>query len=151
MVYFLDDTYSKIDEFGHHLYEMAQVGRFGNFKICVYGGERDISHFHFINTSTQKEGCLQILKNEYYIHGGHNLVLNAKERKRLVDFLASTNKDEPKETNFQALCVEWNRNNPNFILPKKPTSILMPDYLNMPLISNKRSSVRELYTPKGFI
>lgn len=142
--YYTDPNYHfKEDKYGHHLHEMAQIGKADNLKVYVYGGERDIPHFHFQNMRTKEDGCLKILSNEYYSHGGHSLILSSKERQQLVRFLKAKNKDVPSETNFQAICVAWNQANPDFRLPQKPLDIKMPDYLDMPLSSSKKRKVKE--------
>lgn len=113
------------------LYEMARVGIFGAYKIYVYGGERDVAHFHFLSKQTGAEGCIKILTNEYYKHGGHNAVLNAKERKELVIFLKAPYEKNRSMTNYQAICVFWEACNENYLLPGDPLKIKMPDYENM--------------------
>lgn len=143
---------NEVDEYGHHLYEMAQVGRVANFKILVYGGERDIPHFHFEDTKTRKGGCLKILSAEYYSHGGHDLKLNSKERKALVAFLKAPCRDDPTKTNFQAICFDWNQNNPDYRIRQNIRNIEMPDYASIKMKANE--SVEDddwTRLPNGFI
>ena len=123
-----DDVLNKIDEELQPLQEMARIGNVGNFQISVFGGERNIPHFHFFNTQTKEKGCIKILTCEYFKHGKYTAELNSGERKDLQNFLSKSTDDEIyKEgtTNFKVICHEWNKNNPE---NKIDINTKQPDY-----------------------
>lgn len=147
-----DEEFDKLIEERQQLYEMARVGNFGEYRIYVYSGERNIAHFHFINRHTGAEGCIKILTNEYYQHGGHNATLNSRERKELVKFLKATSKQGSAWTNYQAICFAWNICNDNYMLPGDSSKIKMPDYENMKVSESYDSESRfNARIPEGWL
>lgn len=63
------------------LLEMIEIGRFEDWRICVYGKEGPIPHFHFYppGYSEREGGCIRLDKPEYFNHGTHNYKLDKKK------------------------------------------------------------------------
>lgn len=145
------EEFENLLEQKQQLYEMARIGVFGEYKIYVYGGERDIAHFHFISRQTGAEGCIKILTNEYYRHGGHNATLNSKERKELVRFLKSPFEYNHAMTNYQAVCMIWNTCNERYLLHGNILGIIMPDYENMKISESYDEIKFNARMPEGWL
>lgn len=107
----------------HSAYEMAQMGKFSEYTIWVYGKEGPIPHFHFV--SKDKEGCIQLNKNEYFSHTGKVAELSHLERKELIEFLQKPSNELPNVSNWQLLIATWNLNNPKYRIDTKTP---MPNY-----------------------
>lgn len=114
------------------LYEMMEVGRFEDFKICVYGKEGPIPHFHFYPPGhLEKEGgCIRLDEPEYFNHGSYKATLNKRNIKRMIEWMSQPHKYWGKygETNWDLLVLDWNDQNSNFPLPK---STKQPNYLEL--------------------
>lgn len=130
----LVDDFLKIYTPFQRLYEMGRCGKFAEFSVHVYGGERQIPHFHFVKKQAKKnqpkEGCICLTEAKYYIHSGKTATLNQSERKELMEYLRSI---EPSSEvpYYQFLCDKWNENNrDNSDSQKVQTSAVIPDYLN---------------------
>lgn len=123
-----------IGETEETLLEMANIGVVdGTIYIKVYGGEGPIPHFHFYETQSRRAGCLKILEASYSVHGRYLDDLKRDERRELVDWLRALDPEALeqgwKRTNWQAICYEWNKNNPQYKLenPNPP----IPDYMKI--------------------
>lgn len=112
------------------LREMARVGTVGDFFICVYDGEGPVPHFHVKNRKTREEACVKLLSAEYFNHSSKRMTLNSNERRELCKFLSSRTITSAL-TNYQAICLMWNTNNPDHRINKDPRDMRMPDYRNM--------------------
>ena len=112
----------KYDEDGHPLTEMANIGKFGNYKVIVNGDEGPNPHFHF--KYSMKHGCIMITEPEYFNHGSKQATLNSKEKRELDSFLRKISKDGIL-TNWQRARNAWNDNNPRWEISN---DIEMPDY-----------------------
>lgn len=116
------------------LLEMARIGYFGN-RFEVYVNTDDpgsIPHFHVRDRATRGQEfhtCIRIDSNRYFHHTGKEDILNAKERKQLVEFLQRAPEDaEELGTNWRNLLVQWNANNSDSKVSK---TLEMPDYMNI--------------------
>lgn len=111
----------------NNLLEMAEVGRFGNFKITVYGKEGPIPHFHFENLGENLKGCIRLDKPEYFKHGAYKDELGNKYKKAMVSWLNSPHKSFGKYnlTNWQVICIYWSDNNQDSLFGEDTP---MPDY-----------------------
>lgn len=109
------------------LLEMAEVGRFEEYRISIYGGEGPIPHFHFYTNNPDAGGCIRLDKPEYFIHGNHKEKLSSKDRKNITKWLQSPHKSFGKygATNWQVICIYWDDNNPTHPFNKDAE---MPDY-----------------------
>lgn len=130
----LVDEFLKTYTSSQHLYEMGQCGNFAKFSVHVYGGERRIPHFHFVNKQAKKnlpkEGCICLTEAKYYIHSGKRATLNQSERKELMEYLQSIESSSGVPY-YEYLCRKWNKNNrDNPDSQKVQTSAVIPDYLN---------------------
>lgn len=113
--------------FSNTLLEMAEVGRFEEFKICIFGSGGPIPHFHFESIDGTIDGCIRLDKPEYFKHGKHQSRLNSRDRKRIIQWLGLPHRFFGKYglTNWQMICIYWDENNPDFIFNKDAE---MPDY-----------------------
>lgn len=130
----LVDEFLKTYASSQRLYEMGRYGKFAEFSVHVYGGERRTPHFHFETKQTKKnqpnEGCICLTEAAYFIHPGKTATLNRDEREELMKFLQSI---EPslKVSYYEYLCNKWNENNhDNNDAEKIKDFTAMPDYLN---------------------
>lgn len=112
------------------LREMARVGNVGDFSICIYDGEGPIPHFHITNRKTGQKGCIRLEINGYFNHGSKQMTLNTNERRELCKFLNARTMTSAL-TNYQAICLMWNTNNPDYRIHGDPKNLKMPDYRNM--------------------
>lgn len=118
----------------HSLLEMAQIGVVDNtIFIRVYGNEGPIPHFHFYETQGGRSGCIKILEASYFVHGRYADSLKRWEREELMKWLKDYDEDSLefgwKRTNWEVLCYEWNKNNPQYKL--KTVRLPLPNYLNL--------------------
>lgn len=114
------------------LREMAMVGKFDDFTITVFGGERNISHFHICRGKPESptwETCVRLDQAQYFHHGSKREVLNSREKDDLVAFLE---KPFPRPrfagTNWEFIVFLWNVNNPQFAIGDDAP---MPDYTQL--------------------
>ena len=117
----------------HGIYSMARIGDFycgGLYRVNVYSGEGNIPHFHVINTQNNKETCIRIDCAAYFLHDYKTYVLNAHEKKQLMNFLTSESpyEEDYGKTYYDLIWEEWNRNNREYRI-SKPKSI--PNYRNL--------------------
>ena len=143
-----------IDEFLSEplILEESVLGSFSRF-YCYVNSNDDgsIPHFHVQDGNPKNRNnnqnsdrnhfhcCIQITKNNYFIHPGKNSIFNSKERKDLDKFLNSKITSIPKElkytryhptTNWEALRDLWNVGNRNQFVP---LSVKKPDYTTINL------------------
>ena len=105
--------------------------------IEVYSKEGDfIPHFHFYSKDKKIDGCLQIFKPEYFIHGKHTTILNNNYMKQMITYL-SKYKYKPVN-NWQRIVLAWydanrdGRFRPILKVKDDPTDIAnMPDYAKL--------------------
>ena len=102
----------------HNLYEMARIGWFDNFEVCIYGEERTIPHLHIKDKQTEKECCIKLDKPEYFFHGDREYFkLNSKQKKEFIKWLNTYKKNKSKIdigiTNWWSICDLWDINNPD--------------------------------------
>lgn len=112
------------------LLEMAEVGSFLKYRICVYGKEGSYPHFHFYKDDPKTGGCIRLDVPEYSVHGSYTEKLNSKDRKKLVKWLMQPHKSFGKYglTNWRIICIYWDDNNPNYLFNKEAS---MPDYTKL--------------------
>ena len=117
--------------FDHPLTEMMEAGRFDTYRICVYGGEGPIPHFHFYKTTDDSSGgCIRLDKPEYFDHGHHQAKMNSTIKNRAIEWLKSTPKTRFGHftNNWEAMCYMWDIGNPTH--PTDP-QLEMPDYTKL--------------------
>ena len=128
----IENTINLMNEEKHELYEMARIG-FTDDGFEVYINTDDggnIPHFHYRRGKYPNydfHTCIRLDEAEYFHPEGKEGRLNSKQKKDLLRFLNSINKDEDK-TNWQILLIEWNRNNFNIRIDKNQK---MLNYLNL--------------------
>lgn len=121
-----------IGETEETLLEMAQIGVIdGSIIIKIYGAEGPVPHFHFYETQSKRDGCIKILEASYFPHGNKHLdTLKRWEVEDLIDWLCRKSEFFEKRglnlTNWQAICILWDQNNPNYQL-KNPNPEI-PNY-----------------------
>lgn len=111
--------------------EMATIGKLNNYKIQIFAKEGPSPHFHFFDTKTGLEGCICLLTSEYFWHNSNKskqLTLNLKEKKELMKFLVEKNNIFSSFTNWKAIVVNWNFNNPDHMISE---NISIPNYLEL--------------------
>lgn len=114
-----------------NLTEMARIG-FTDDGFEVYVNTDDggnIPHFHYRTKGTWEfHSCIRLDSADYFEHEGKEGKLNSRQRKSLVKFLNSNDKNEEDKTHWQVLLREWNRNNSEISID---VNIEMPDYLSL--------------------
>ena len=101
----------------------------GECKIEVYGGERDIPHFHIFNKDGSFDTCIKIYSAEYFHHEGHIGVFNSsKDRKELDKWLRKRNNILKNSTNWEIIVYLWESANPNCSFPSLKKTNIQPDY-----------------------
>lgn len=115
------------------LNEMAHVGDINNeLELWIRTNDPGhIPHFHIWDKNTDGNlfhTCLKLEIPEYFHHTGKEDVLNAHQRRDLMDFL----KAEPKnskftnfKTNWEKVVFQWNENNSKHTVDDE---MPMPDY-----------------------
>ena len=118
-------------------------------KISVYGGEREIPHFHIKDpegasdkwrkkTGKKKgyECCVCIEQANYVIHAGKTDTVGESEIRKLIKVLKSpdTSGEYGNISIYERICIEWNGDKDNIIHVDENGD--MPDYSN--LNSNKK-------------
>lgn len=129
-----EEELAKLGETPETLLEMALVGVVDNtIYIKVYGGEGPVPHFHFYETQSCRKGCIKILEASYFAHSNYLDDLKRDERKELVKWLTEMDEESVEQgiprTNWQAICLEWNKNNPQYKL--KNLNPPIPDYMKL--------------------
>ena len=121
-----------LDE-SHTLLEMAQIGKFADYKVSIYGSEGKIPHLHFYTKDKKISGCIRLDISDYFEHGYHKAKLNSKEKKLFVEWINSTEtpfkKFVDKLTVWEYACILWNENNSDYPILD---TIKMPDYSKLP-------------------
>ena len=116
----------------HTLLEMAQVGKFSNYKVYIYGGEGPIPHLHFFTVDNKISGCIRLDKPEYFVHGNHSDKLNHSDKKKFVEWISSNEtpfkKFSADLTVYRYIVITWNENNENYRIDE---DIEMPDYTQL--------------------
>jgi len=122
-----------IGEFGDEfIFQESGIRGYLSYTIYVYGGERDIPHFHVIKPADNFECCVCIYEPKYFDHEGKTSMLNSKERKILNEFLKATSKINRGFSNWQAIEFLWNYANlKKGETPKQSTKSQQPDYTKM--------------------
>lgn len=123
------EIFEKILNENQHFQEMARIGAVGDYVISVFSDEGPIPHFHFFNTKTRAESCIKILECEYFKHTKYKATLNSTEKKQLQKFLETPDTMNVFKTNFEAICYEWNKNNPD--CPQVPLDTQIPNYRHL--------------------
>lgn len=116
----------------HTLLEMAQIGSFSGYKVCIYGGEGPIPHLHFKDSERKISGCIRLDRPEYFIHNNHRSKLNSKEKTKFIQWINSNEtpfkKFAENLTVYQYAVILWNENNENYKMEEIP----IPDYSQLP-------------------
>lgn len=113
--------------------EMARVGiTDDDYEIYINtndGGK--IPHFHYRKAKNWNEfhTCIMIEKADYFHHGSKQDILNSKQKKELVEFLANKPKSKRYQTNWELLVEMWNLNNSDVEIDE---DIIIPDYQQLP-------------------
>ena len=95
---YVDKLYIGTIDFSQIPLDEVSVGKrtfpdgLGECKICVYGGERNIPHFHIESTSSNFVCCVRIYEPYYFIHPGKEGTLNSAQRKELDKYLRTAYK-----------------------------------------------------------
>mgnify|MGYP006895545450 CR=1 FL=1 len=115
------------------LLEMAEIGRFDNYKIMIYGAEGPVPHFHIDNDEKNTHCCIKILEDDYFQHGIYKDKLCKSEVKRLKTFLIKPHKFFGRNgyNNWQIICIYWNDNNPRWAIKEDFDKLIMPAYNNL--------------------
>ena len=101
----------------------------GECKICVYGGEKNIPHFHIESTSSNFVCCVKIYEPYYFIHPGKEGTLNSAQREELDKYLRTKYKPaigKSNETIWERIADYWNNANPTYAV-NRPNAT-QPDY-----------------------
>ena len=101
----------------------------GECKLYVYGGERNIPHFHIESSDGKFICCVKIYEPYYFIHPGKEGTLNSAQREELDKYLRTFYKTPVggiKITIWQMICIDWNNANPNYAVFKNNAT--QPDY-----------------------
>lgn len=105
--------------------------------IEIYSKEGDyIPHFHFYTKDNKIDGCMQIFKPEYFIHGRHKSILTNDQLKKLIEFLNTKEYEPVNDINkWQEIVLAWfgdnypNKDKYKNLLKNKNITI---DLVNMP-------------------
>ncbi|MCF0217104.1 MAG: hypothetical protein HUK21_11610 [Fibrobacteraceae bacterium] len=117
----------KVTVHEHKITEMAEVGRFGNVVVSVYGKEGYIPHMHVKGPGF--ESCVEFNSASYFQHRAHPDKLSKKVIVDFDGFLSSAPDFGPFATNWEAALYEWNRNNSE--KPRLPMDLEKPDYTQL--------------------
>ena len=109
----------------------------GTMFIEVYNKEgQHIPHFHFFIKDKKINGCLQIFKPEYFIHGRHKSTLTNKQLKQMYDYLKGYT--FKTASNWQRIVYAWygentdNKYKPILKVTGDPSNTAnMPNYLEL--------------------
>ena len=110
------------------LLRMARIGDIDDKLIYIIrlSEPNNVPHFHICDRATYGNKfhvCIKNKESEYHNYTGDGDVLSADIKRRLVEFLCSS--DKWGMNHWDIVLQEWNRNNPDIeIDPKTP----MPDY-----------------------
>lgn len=85
-------------------------------KINVYGSEGKNPHLHYYFPTV--EGCIRLDKPRYFCHEPHHEGLNAKDKKYMINWLA---------TNWQRCVDIWNKDS-----KQEKVNCQIPDYNLLP-------------------
>lgn len=113
------------------LLEMARVGDMDS-KLAIYIRSNDpgnIPHFHIVDQVTMGDKfhtCIKIETAEYFHHTGKEDILNAKQKKSLMEFFSKS--DKWSDNYWDIVLQEWNRNNSNVEVNRK---LKTPNYLEL--------------------
>lgn len=119
----------------------AEVGRYNInnnggeiIRISVYTDEGDyIPHFHFYSKSNSNkkrtvDGCVKLLKPEYFSHGDHDSTLTNSQCKILNKWMSKKSSKMSNMTNWQYAIFIWNTADHNDIKIGEKPSNSQPDY-----------------------
>lgn len=133
------------------LEEMAyKIGK-TNDNYVIYVNSDDsgyIPHFHYVDETSmgkdKKKGfhtCIKIEKPEYFLHEGKLDILNSKQRKELVEFLAQPfNRSQFHGTNWEFIKMAWNDNNSKRDVDE---DCKMPDYTDIILTEEDKRRLKK--------
>lgn len=113
------------------LLEMARVGDMDS-KLAIYIRSNDpgnIPHFHIVDQATMGDKfhtCIKIETAEYFHHTGKEDILNAKQKKSLMEFFSKS--DKWGDNYWDIVLQEWNRNNSKVEVNRK---LKTPNYLEL--------------------
>lgn len=120
------------------LNEMARVGLLGEYDIVVHTDDRGfVPHFHIIDKATRGfefDCCVKLETNEYFIHGGHDDVLDRNDRNRLYAFMLEPHRNVHYRNNYEYAVNLWNDNNSSSYVQIKEDeegNIIVPDYRHL--------------------
>lgn len=125
-----DNLYGKFYLYDGTLEEMARFDRVPDtmFEIHIEGGEGYIPHMHICKKSGKNVILrIKLLTNEYFREKDDKMnTLNQKERKALNSYLYRKIDKYSNLTQWQFLCMFWNRYNPEHQI--NPYNNIQPDY-----------------------
>ena len=123
--------------------EDVEIGK--KMAVAVYAKEGNIAHFHFIKDlhgKNQEEGCLAILKPNYFTHGYKTATLNGKELKRIVKGLKKPYTHGSSQTKYEKLwdyIIEiWNKG-----ADMRPTADVVPIDAPIPEYYSEMDTIQE--------
>ena len=127
-----DNKYGVINVFSDDLSEMSRIGSIpdSTLEIHIESGEGYVPHMHICKkTGNNIILRLEITRNVYFREKDDKCnTLNAKERKALQKYLAST-LPYRNTTNWDRIVDTWNMYNPAHMI--NPNNISQPDYTNI--------------------
>ena len=124
-------------EFSEDINEQEIIGnksfnpnKIGRCKVLLYGREGNIPHFHIESLNRTFSSCICIYSNNYFSHGDHYKdEFNSKQRIQLNEWLNQPNAEFSKMSNWEMICVAWDRGTPDCKFKEKVTT--QPDYTEM--------------------
>lgn len=124
-------------EFSEDINEQEIIGnepfnpkKIGRCKVMVYGGEGNIPHFHIESLNRTFSTCICIYSNNYFSHGDkYKDEFNSKQRVQLNEWLKQPNPEFIQMSNWEMICVAWDRGTPDCKFKEKVNS--QPDYTKM--------------------
>ena len=107
----------------------VNINKIGVCSVRVYNGEGQIPHFHIINKDGSFDCCICIYSNNYFSHPGHaDQFSSNKQLEKLNTWLDQTDKKNRSNTNWETICQEWEKNNPECKFPKDKKVTIKPEY-----------------------
>lgn len=119
----------------------ARVGVFDNGRLEVYvcaNDKEQVPHVHISGKSEWGDwsdtSAVKLLDCHYYLHGNHDYVFTAKNKRKFARFMRAKPQGGRFRTNYELAIDLWNRLNPNaFATLKRHTNgrPKIPDYENL--------------------
>lgn len=119
------------------LNEMARVGFMNGQEYEVYVRTDDpgfIPHVHIfdVGTSGRKfDCCVQLEKSQYFSHGKHNSIMNAKMCREFAEFMEQPCRNPKYQNNYEFAVDMWNMNNSSAYVQIREDDngkVIMPNY-----------------------